>query len=48
MRMSSCFVPARRSKASGFTLVETMVTLVIFALVATAITIVLMTSAKSE
>ena len=39
---------AGRPFAAGFTLVELMVTLVIFAVVATTITLVLMTSAKSK
>ena len=39
---------ATRSKSAGFTLVELMVTLVIFAMVAAAVTVILVTSARSK
>ena len=48
MRVHIQAMPVRRSNSAGFSLVELMVTLVIFALVATAITVVLLTSARGK
>ena len=48
MRASLRYSRPGRASSAGFTLVELMMTLVIFALVAVAVTVVLQNSAKSK